>query len=77
MITFIDDYSRYVWVYFLKDKSEAFEKFKEFKDMVERELGKKIKCLRIDNGGEYTSKEFTNYLKECNIRRQLTCANTP
>ncbi|GAA0176327.1 hypothetical protein LIER_29336 [Lithospermum erythrorhizon] len=77
MITFIDDYSRFVWAYFLKEKSEAFEKFKELKEMVERELGKKIICLRTDNGGEYTSNEFNNYLKECNIRRQLTCANTP
>ena len=77
LITFIDDFSRYVWVYFLKHKDEALEKFKEFKTTVERELGKKIKCLRTDNGGEYTSIEFNNYLKELNIRRQLTCAKTP
>ena len=69
LITFIDNFSRYVWVYFLKHKDEALEKFKEFKTTVERELGKKIKCLRTDNGGEYTSIEFNNYLKELNIRR--------
>lgn len=77
LLTFIDDFSRYVWVYFLKHKDEVFEKFREFKDTVERELGRKIKCLRTDNGGEYTSNEFNNYLKEFNIRRQLTCAKTP
>jgi transposase InsO family protein len=37
----------------------------------------KIKCLRTDNGKEYLSNEFTNYLKENKIRRQLTCPHTP
>lgn len=77
LITFIYDFSRYVWVYLLKHKDEALEKFKEFKIEVEHELGKKIKCLRTDNGGEYTSNEFNNYLKVVNIRKQLTCAKTP
>ena len=44
---------------------------------VENEVGKKIKCLRIDNGGEYTSDEFCDYLRKCNIRWQLTCPGTP
>ena len=38
MITFIDDFSRYMWVYFMKKKSEALRKFKEFKEMVEKEV---------------------------------------
>ena len=67
LITFIDDSSWYVWVYSLKHKDEAFEKFRKFKDTVERELGRKIKCLHTDNIEEYTSNEFNNYLKECNI----------
>ena len=45
--------------------------------MVEGEIGEKICCLRSDNGGEYTSNEFDQYLHECGIRRQFTCANTP
>ena len=77
MVTFIDDFSRYVWVFFMKEKSETFEKFKEFKEIVEGEVGKKIQCLRTDNGGEYTSNEFSQYLRECRIRHQFTCANTP
>ncbi len=44
---------------------------------VENEVGRKIKCLRTDNGGEYTSDEFCDYLRECNIRWQLTCPGTP
>jgi 5'-3' exoribonuclease 2 len=69
MVTFMDDFSRYVWVYFMKEKSETFLKFKEFKEKVEGELDMKIKCLRTDNGKEYLSNEFTNYLKENKIVR--------
>ncbi|KAL5753796.1 hypothetical protein ACOSP7_022016 [Xanthoceras sorbifolium] len=77
MVTFIDDFSRYVWVFFMKEKSETFSKFKEFKEVVEGEVEKKIRCLRTDNGGEYSSGEFSQYLRECQIRHQYTCANTP
>jgi predicted esterase YcpF (UPF0227 family) len=56
--TFIYDYSRKTWVYFLKLKDEMFEKFKEFKALVEKLSKKKIKILGSDNGGEYTSKYF-------------------
>ena len=55
-ITFIDDYSRKTWIYFLKAKSEVFEKFKEFKALIENLSDKRIKTLRSDNGREYTSK---------------------
>ncbi|KAD4177986.1 hypothetical protein E3N88_26577 [Mikania micrantha] len=77
MVTFIDDFSRFVWVYFMKDKSEAFYKFKEFEIDAELLTGCKVKCLRSDNGGEYVSVEFSNYLRQKLIRRQLTCPNTP
>ena len=48
------------WLYFLKAKSEAFEKFKEFQNLVEIETKEKIGTLRMDNGGEFTSKVFQN-----------------
>ncbi|KAE8672542.1 tir-nbs resistance protein [Hibiscus syriacus] len=67
----------YVWVFFMKEKSDTFSKFKEFRDSAEGEVGKKICCLRTDNGGEYRSNEFSQYLRECRIRHQYTCANTP
>ena len=57
-ITFIDDYSRMCWVYFLKTKDEAFDTFKRFKAHVENEKGNTIRCLRIDRGGEFCSKDF-------------------
>ena len=50
-ITFIDDFSRYTYVYFLKYKDEAFNAFKNYKAEVEKQLGKKIKILRSDRGG--------------------------
>ncbi|KAE8724613.1 tir-nbs resistance protein [Hibiscus syriacus] len=68
MVTFINDFSRYVWVFFMKEKSDTFSKFKEFRDSAEGEVGKKICCLRTDNGGEYRSNEFSQYLRECRIQ---------
>ena len=56
MLTFIDDYTRKTWVYFLKLKSEVFEKFCHFKALVENQSGKHIKVLRIDRGRECISK---------------------
>ena len=55
-VSFIDDYSRKTWVYFLKSKDEVFGKFKEFKALIENLFERKIKILRLDNGVEYTSK---------------------
>ncbi|GJX47712.1 retrotransposon protein, putative, ty1-copia subclass, partial [Tanacetum coccineum] len=54
-ITFTDDYSRYGYVYLLKHKHEVFETFKVFKNEVENQLGKTIKAIRSDRGGEYIS----------------------
>jgi len=55
-VTFIDDHSRNTWLYIVKTKDELFEKFKEFRSEVETLTKRKIKILRSDNGGEYTSK---------------------
>lgn len=52
-ITFTDDLSRYGYVYLIRYKLESFKKFKEFKNEVENQLGKKIKKLRLDRGGKY------------------------
>ena len=66
-ITFTNDFSRYGYIYLIKHKSEALEKFKEFKNEVENQTDKKIKTLQSDRGGEYLSQEFIDYLKECGI----------
>ena len=53
-VSFIDDFSCNTWIYFLKDKSEVFNNFKEFKALVENLSEKKIKILRSNNGVEFT-----------------------
>lgn len=55
-VTFIDDHSRKTCIYLLKKKDEVFEKFKEFICEVETLTVRKMKTLRSENGGEYTSK---------------------
>ena len=50
-VTFIDDCSKKLWVYRLKTKDQALEKFKEFHVLVERQSGKKLKCIRTNNDG--------------------------
>eukprot|EP00253_Pinus_taeda_P023684 PITA_23684 len=61
----------------LKRKSDVFTVFKQFRALVENITGRTIKCLRTDNGGEFTSKEFENYCKEVRIERHITTAYTP
>ena len=61
-ITFVDDYTHCVAVYFIKHKSEVLEKFKQFDATVTNECDKSIKKLRTDNGGEYVSRDFKEYL---------------
>ena len=73
----VDDYTRMTAVFFLKNKSEAFENFKIYKEMVENEMDSIIKFLRQDNGGEFTSKEFMDYCNNHGIKRQLSVARTP
>jgi hypothetical protein len=76
-VTFIDDYSGKTWLYLLKSKDEVFSKFQEFKVEIENLTNKKIKTLRTDNGGEYTSKEFVAFCKSAGIRRELTVPHNP
>ncbi|GJY99250.1 retrotransposon protein, putative, ty1-copia subclass [Tanacetum coccineum] len=66
-VNFIDDFSRYRYVYLLKHKHEVFETFKVFQKEVENQLEKTIKSLRSDRGGEYMSQEFLDHLKEHGI----------
>nr|KYP35823.1 Retrovirus-related Pol polyprotein from transposon TNT 1-94 [Cajanus cajan] len=76
-VSFIDDFSRKTWVYFLKEKLEVFETFKKFKVMVEKETSKFIKAVRSDRGGEFTSVEFNKYCEEHGIKRFLTAPYSP
>ncbi|KAJ8633371.1 hypothetical protein MRB53_026707 [Persea americana] len=77
MLTFIDDYLRKVWVYTLKTKDQTFVTFKQWNEMVEKQIGRKVKKLRIGNGREYRSTEFENYCMDHSIVRHYTTTKTP
>ena len=75
--TFIDDYTRYTAVYFMSEKTELLEYFKEFHREAKSVTECRVKCIRSDNGTEYVNKDFDRYLKECGIQRQLTAPYSP
>eukprot|EP00731_Ephydatia_muelleri_P005270 Em0002g1446a len=76
-VTFVDDYSRFCRVYFMKRKSEAFDKFKEFGRCSTNECGLSIGIFRSDNGGEYISKEFEKFLLDKGIHHELSAPYSP
>ena len=71
------DFSRKTWIYFLKKKNEVFKWFRDFKALVENQIGNKIKILRTDNGTKYESNEFNDYCREIGIKRETTTGYTP
>jgi transposase InsO family protein len=77
VLLFVDDHDRFMWPFMLKTKGEAFDQFKKFKVSVENQYGRKIKVLRTDRGGEFTSKEFNLFCEQAGITRQLTAPYTP
>ena len=76
-VTFIDDATRKCWVYCIRQKIDVFDTFEKWKALVENETGKRLKCLRSDNGGEYCSKEFDYYYSYHSIHREKTVPGTP
>ncbi|KAJ1530258.1 hypothetical protein ONE63_005180 [Megalurothrips usitatus] len=77
VITFIGDYSRFVRVYYLKKKSEAFKAFKQYQTYVEVLHERKIKAMQSDGGGEYIDGEFQAYLRERGVVHRKTVKNSP
>lgn len=75
-LTFIDDFSRNIWVYFLKNKYEVLTIFKQLKAMVENESGQRIKVLKSDTGGGYESHAFCNFCYYNGIQRKTFVAKT-
>ncbi|CAL2271954.1 unnamed protein product [Prunus armeniaca] len=76
-LLFTDNCTIITWVYFIRNKSNAFECFKKFKAMTKRQCGYKVKGLRSDRGGEFLSNEFNKYCNELGIQRQLTMTYSP
>jgi hypothetical protein len=76
-VTFIDDATRKTWVYCIRQKSDVFYTFKKWKTLVENEIGKRLKCLILENGGEYCSNDFDDYFSYHGIRRETTVPETP
>ena len=65
------------WVYCIRQKYDVFDTFKKYKALVENETGKRLKCLRSENGGEYYNKEFDDYFSYHGIHREKTILGTP
>ena len=66
-----------MWVFFLKEKSEAYHYFKIFKTLAESECGEKLKCFRTNRGGEFNSKKFGNFWDMNGIKRYLIAPYSP
>ncbi|XP_070042981.1 uncharacterized protein [Nicotiana tomentosiformis] len=77
LLTFIDYFSRKLWVYFLIEMSEAFAIFKRFKTYIEKETNSFIRGFHTYRGEEFTSQEFSSFCDENGIKRQLTTPYTP
>ncbi|KAK4384556.1 Retrovirus-related Pol polyprotein from transposon TNT 1-94 [Sesamum angolense] len=76
-LSIIDNFSRKVFVFLIKQKSEVFEKFKNWKTLVENQTGKKLKALRTDNGLEFCNQQFSTLCETCGIKRHRTTPYTP
>lgn len=75
-VTFINDHSRKLWVFTLKTKDQVLDAFRQFQALAERQTGKKLRCIRSDNGGEYSGPVDEDG-KQQGIRHQKTPPKTP
>lgn len=76
-VSFIDDATWKKWVYPMRQKDDVFQTFKIWLAYVENQTGRSLKCLRSDNGGEYVSKEFDDFLALKGIKRELPPPHNP
>jgi hypothetical protein len=74
-VSFIDNCSRFKAVYLLKQKSETFDAFEQFKAWAENLTGQRLDTLRDDKEGEYMSREFNSFYIDHGIQRQHTARN--
>jgi transposase InsO family protein len=76
-VTFVDDFSRVTWIYFLKFKSEVVDVFKDFHMLLMTQFSMKLKILRSANRTEYMSQKMTQYLASHDILHQSSFVGTP
>lgn len=74
-VHFIDHFSKFTWVYFLKRKSDVVSAFTSFKAMVETQFNSKIQALQTDGGGEFVA--LNTILLESGIQHRICCPHTP
>lgn len=77
MVVFKDDFSSYPSIFFLKQKSEAFEHLKYFVLRLEKETNHSVNIFRSENGEEYTEREFEYWIKSKGIRHETSIPKTP
>lgn len=76
-IIFVDDFSHKTWTFFLKNRSQAFNMFKDFKALVEKQPGKQIKIFKSENDKQFTSNDFIDFYKEVGIRKETIILYNP
>lgn len=70
-VSFIDDYSKFTWICLIKFKSEVFQKFHEFHNLVEQLFDHKIKVMQTDWGGEY--QKLNSFFTKVGISHLVSC----
>jgi histone deacetylase 1/2 len=73
-VSFIDDHSKFTWIYLLRHKSEVFSCFSDFQNLVERQFGRKILKVQSDWGGEYQT--LNSFFRRIGIEHQISCPHT-
>ena len=76
-VIFVDDHTRYTWLYPLKHKSDLFSTFLTFQRLVKNQFGTKIKTFQCDGGGEFSLQAFLSHLDHCGIALHVSCLGTP
>ena len=76
-VNFIDDSTQKAWAYPIRTKDRVFSIFTDWLAMVKNQTGRKLKCLRSDNGGEFKYEEFVKFSRERGIRREYTAPYSP
>ena len=76
-VIFVDDFTRFAWLFLLKQKSNVFSVFVHFKSLVENQFNTKIKTLRSDGGAEFVNHKFKAFCLDNGISHQLSCPYTP